>query len=144
MSEGKLQLQSERESVVTEPPRLHGRTLVPVSASMIVILERINSPLLLLARLIGQHPDKTVNELNILLKEQGQIEPEADIETIFCFLHPAAELRALLKRGRDIFKEAALNEIGELHPVIVTDLAKACGRHLAQSYISIDSLRDKS
>jgi len=63
------------------------------------------------------------------------------VETVYCFLHPAKELRELLNRGRGAFREAAMDEVGELHPAVVADLARACARHFAASFSTIVRFR---
>jgi hypothetical protein len=129
-----------RDAFAADPPQLHGHTLVPVTAGLVAVLERIKSPLLQVARLAAANPEKTIAEIQALMAGDD-IEPEADAETVYCFLHPAKELRQLLNRGREVFREMAMEEVGELHPAVVADLARACGGHFAASFSTIVRFR---
>ena len=64
-------------------------------------------------------------------------DPEAMVETVFCFVTPAPRLRALVAKGRQAFREAAMTEVGDkLHPAEMAAMEMAVARHYAESFLT--------
>jgi hypothetical protein len=125
-----------REAFAGDPPRVHGFTLQPVTAGLIAVLERIKSPFLAIIREVAAHQkDGTAPDAAIAAI---QADPESGYETVFCFTTPIAELRALLNKGRELFRETAGKKVGDkLHPVHLAELQRACGLHFGASFATV-------
>lgn len=141
-----------REAFAPEPQPIHGYTLQPVEMGMAILLKRLNSPLLDVVRIMREEltraddADESTPELAAsaraarLARAQARLaaemkaDDEAFVETVYCFVKPSAEVRALLATGRDKFREAALREIGKLHPVHFAELQAAVSAHYAGSF----------
>jgi hypothetical protein len=64
-------------------------------------------------------------------------DPEQLAETVYCFLHPAAELRELLDAGRAGFTTAAMREVADhLHPVQFNQIQQQVAAHYANSFVT--------
>jgi hypothetical protein len=129
-----------RDAFAGEPRTLHGFTLQPVTAGLVAFLARIHSPVFDVIRVLRQHAEEklTPAQLAAVLETEIQSEPEAMIETVFAFVTPAKERRALLDRGRAAWREAALEVIGDrLHPTQLADLERAVGEHFAASFATV-------
>ena len=131
-----------RGAFAGDPPSLHGLKLLPVTAGLVAILDRIQSPLLRVIRLAAANPGKSGDEISRLADAEAAPEPEAAVETVFCFTQPPPRLRQLLDEGRGFFREIAMTELGDtLHPAQIGELATACGRHFAESFSTIVRFR---
>jgi hypothetical protein len=129
-----------REAFAGEPRTVGGFTLQPVTAGLVAVLARIQSPVFDVIRVVRAHADEhlTPAQLAALLETEIQSEPEAMIETVFAFVTPAKERRALLDRGRAVWREAAMDRIGDaLHPAQLADLERAVGEHFAASFATV-------
>ena len=140
-------------AMVAAPPVVHGFTLQPVEMGLLILLKRLNSPLLDVVRILREEltrqddADESTPELaaaaraarqkraNDRLTAEIKTEDENFVETVYCFVKPVAEVRALLATGREKFREAAQREIADkLHPVKFAELQAAVGEHYAASF----------
>lgn len=139
-----------RDAFAGEPNKLHGYTLLPVTAGLIAILTRIESPLLDIIRVLRQHAFKIAEattdeekigaqkEIAAIIEREVKPDPEQNVETVYCFIHTPPELRKLLDRGRAVFREQVMTELGDkVHPGALFDLEKACGEHFTKSFSTI-------
>jgi hypothetical protein len=120
------------------------------------ILVQINSPLLEAVRILREEisrkddRDESTPELaqqatlarGALAEQRIARELHADdaaqIETVFCFIHPAPELRQIMSKGREVFRETAQREIGDkLHPVQFAELQRRVNAWYLQSFATI-------
>jgi len=141
------------EAFVAPPPALHGFTLQPVGMGLVILLKRIDSPLLDVVRIMREEltredeADESTPELataaraarharaNARLAAEIKADDETFVETVYCFVRPIAGIRALLASGRDKFREAAQRELGDrLHPAQFAELQAAVSAHYAQSF----------
>ncbi len=123
-----------RAAFAADPPVVHGFTLQPVCAGLVAFLERIQSPFLAIIRLRAANGGRLTAEQ---VAKQVKCEPEAAIETAFCFVTPTRDLYAALADGRESFKMLAVEKIGRLHPRQLSDLQQACGLHFAASFDTV-------
>lgn len=143
-----------REAFAGDPPSLHGFTLQPVTMGLHPLLVKLNSPLLEIVRIMREalsdgidgDKDLTPEEATAaraarLIKAHRRIaaevkaEDETMVETVFAFVTPITDLRQILAKGRDVFREAALRAVGDkLHPVQFAELQQAVGAHYAASF----------
>jgi hypothetical protein len=127
-----------REAFAGDPPKVGAFALMPVTAGLVVILVRINSPLLDIVRIYRANAGLGTDAIADIIGKELKPEPEQWIETVFCFVTEIRKLRALLAQGREAFREQALQEIGDkLHPTELAELEKACGAHFASSFATI-------
>ncbi len=150
-----------REVFAGELPKLHGFTLQPVTMGLHPILVQIKSPLLEVVRILKEEMaraddlDTSTTELKTAaLKarqqragERAQKElpndPAASVETVFCFVTPASELRRLLAIGRPALTERAMEVVGDkLHPSEFAELQQLCSAHYVASFST--ALRHKA
>ena len=141
------------EAVVAEPQVLHGFTLQPVEMGLLIILKRIGSPLLDVVRIMREEltreddADESTPELAAAARTARQAraharlvtelkaDDESFVETVYCFVRPIAEVRALLATGRDKFRETAQREIGDkLHPKQFAELQAVVSAHYVASF----------
>jgi hypothetical protein len=127
----------------------HRFVLQPVSLSMAAALERIDSPLLKVVRIMREvlsgdtttdaKPQSQEERLATVHAKVSALtfESEQVAETIFIFVTPARQVRELLESGRERFREAAMESIGELHPAIVGQLERACAQHYVKSFATV-------
>ena len=127
-----------REAFAGVPPRdLYGFKLQPVTAGLEAVLTAVDSPLLPSFGIILSMRGKPEKEVKAALARKIKPKPECFIETVFCFVKPARELRALLDKGRVAFREAAMAELGDkLNPLQVSLLYQAASEHYAQAFIT--------
>jgi len=142
-----------REAFAAEPPSLHGFTLQPVTMGLHPILVRLGSPLLEVIRILREEltrddgadestPDLAaaartarLSRAQSRLATEVKAEEEALVETVYAFTRPIAEIRALLNKGRDLFRETALRAIADrLHPAQFGELQQLVSRHYAASF----------
>jgi hypothetical protein len=111
-----------------------GFTLQPVTAGLLTVLVRIQSPLLEVVKAYSL--GKSQEEAEAALKKLNP-DPEAMVETVFCFVTPAPRLRAMVAKGRQAFREVAMTEVGDkLHPAEMAALELAVARHYAESFLT--------
>lgn len=105
------------------PLQVAGLTLVPVVAYHLTLLQLLDSPIFLAATL----PED---------KRAGmKVDHESVYEAIFLFTRPVAECRRLFKRGREVFREAALTEIADRLPAPqVPAIERAVMQHLVNAF----------
>jgi hypothetical protein len=151
-----------RGAFATDPPQIHGYTLQPVTMGLHPILERINSPLLEVIRILREEMtradglDESTDELKSVAiiarqKRAGEravkeinSDQESNVETVFCFITPAPELRRLLADGRASFREAAMIRLGDkIHPAQFNDLQKMVSSHYIRSFATAVQHRAK-
>lgn len=154
------QIQSEplpgplRQAFGGEPRRVHGFLLQDVSAWMVSLLRRIDSPLLAMVKIYQSHANelseiaqltdaalqkaardkiqqKIVEEIEAL-----QTPPDAAMETVLIFISGCEEIQSLLDspNGRELFTRAARKMLGFLHPLQLGELEHACAEHFTQSF----------
>lgn len=147
-----------REAFGAEPARANGFALEPVTLGMTANLERIKSPLLEVVRIMrevfsqgstesrpteaeGDPKSPSANELFGQVIERLKLlkfEEEQVAETVFIFVRPQKRVRKLLDAGRDKFREAAMEELGDkLNPTQMTVLQHACTQHYIASFSTI-------
>lgn len=127
-----------REAFAGETPTIHSFTIRPLTVGMLALLTRINSPLLDVAKVLRLNHEKPQEELQAVLQTIPPPDPEAMTETVFVFTTPAAEVRQLLARGRDAFREAALTKVGDkLSPAQMADLETACGAQFFLGFATV-------
>jgi len=124
-----------REAFAGEPPQAHGFTLQPVTMGLHPLLVKIGSPLLDIVRILREEfsrddgADVSTPELaaaaqrarlknaNLRIAAEIKAEEEALVETVFCFVTDVRELRQIMAKGREVFREVAMRKIGDrLHP----------------------------
>jgi hypothetical protein len=130
-------------------PSVCGFTLVPVVGSHLPMLQRIGSPLMRIVDTLAKHPptngDTNLGALiaqAVAMPNPGETENETSarvweetIETFFVFTKPAAEARAILRKGREVFRETALAEIGDkVNPSMMPQIQEAIARHFAAAF----------
>lgn len=137
-----------REAFVGEPTRVGSHQLEPVTLGLTANLERIKSPLLEVVRVMREvfakedcvtatMEDKMENAKQRIAKEI-QFQEEQIAETVFVFTRPQKRIRKLLDAGRDKFREAAMEELGDkLHPAQMAALQRACSQHYVASFATI-------
>lgn len=126
-----------REAFAGEPRRVLGYELLPVTAGTEILLTRVESPLLPTFGIMLAHRDKGQKEIQKLLEKKVKPAPESLVETVYCFVRPGRELRALLDKGRVAFREAAMAELGDkLNPLQLMKLYQACAEHYAAAFVT--------
>jgi hypothetical protein len=140
------------DAFVNDAPVVHGFKLQPVAMGLIMILKKIQSPLLEIVRIMreeftrppsGTHGDDATREnvwtrINERLDKEVSAEDEQFVETIFCFIHPLNEIRLLLNSGRAAFRERALREISDrVTTAQMADLQKAVSMHYRASFATV-------
>lgn len=142
-----------REAFAGEPPSAHGFALQPVSMGLHPLLVKIGSPLLDVVRIMREEfsrddgADVSTPELAAaaqavrLKKSQARIAAEikADeetlVETVFCFVTDVRELRQIMAKGRETFREVAMRTIGDkMHPAHFAELQQLVSAHYAASF----------
>ena len=142
-----------REAFAGEPVTVHGFTLQPVTMGLHPILVRIGSPLLEVIRIMREEltradgADESTPALLAAAREarlakalrrietEIKAEEETLVETVFAFLRPVAEIRALLNQGRAVFRETALRQVADkLHPAQFAELQRAVSTHYSASF----------
>ena len=121
--------------------------LQPVTLGLAANLERIKSPLLEVIRIMRETFSRDGNEeipaeerLKRVKEKVGvlKFEEEQIAETVFVFTRPQKRVRKLLEAGRDKFREAAMDELGDkLHPALMAALQRACSQHYVASFATI-------
>jgi len=134
-----------REAFAGDPPSLHGFTLQPVTMGLHPILVRINSPLLEVVRIMREELSRE-DETDMAARQQRavaraakevQAEEETVIETVYCFVTPAARLRELLRQGKEKFRETVMREFGDkIHPAQFADLQQLISTYYVKSFIT--------
>jgi hypothetical protein len=139
-----------REAFGGEPARANGHELQPVTLGLTANLERIKSPLLDVVRIMREvfsrneaesssSPDKMA-EVRERIGKEIQFQEEQVAETCFVFVCPQKRVRKLLDAGRDKFRDAAMEELGDkLHPAQMAALQRACAQHYVASFATIIS-----
>ena len=141
-----------REAFGGEPARVladghQGHELQPVTLGLTANLERIKSPLLDVVRIMREVFSRSEAESSSLDKmtevrerigNEIQFHEEQVAETCFVFVCPQKRVRKLLDAGRDKFREAAMEELGDkLHPAQMAALQRACAQHYVASFATI-------
>jgi hypothetical protein len=139
-----------RTAFAGETARANGFALEPVTLGLTANLERIKSPLLDVVRIMREaFSEKPVNdhqkgeseERASLIREKVselKFDEEQIAETAFVFTRPQKRVRKLLEAGRDKFREAAMEELGDkLHPTQMAVLQRACAQHYVASFATI-------
>jgi hypothetical protein len=137
--------------VETGAPRLQ-----PVTLGLAANLERIKSPLLDVVRIMREVFSESASPLPEASTKQGEgdwrtelvrqkvselkFDEEQIAETVFVFTRPQKRVHKLLDAGRDAFREAAMDELGDkLHPMQMAALQRACAQHYIASFATIIS-----
>lgn len=141
-----------REAFAGDAPAAHGFTLQPVSMGLHPLLVKIGSPLLDVVRIMrevladghyeGMTPDEAKAErARLLAVAQARIaaeitaEEEVLVETVFCFVTDVKDLRQIMAKGRETFREVAMRTIGDrLHPAHFAELQQLVSAHYAASF----------
>lgn len=142
-----------RDAFAGDAPGAHGFTLQPVTMGLHPLLVKIGSPLLDVVRIMREELSaedgadvSTPELLNAaravrLQKAQARIaaeitaDEEALVETVFCFVTDVKELRQIMAKGRDTFREVAMRAIGDrLHPAHFGELQRLVSAHYAGSF----------
>jgi hypothetical protein len=147
---------SLRIAFTDDPAPVCGFNLYPVVAAHIIFLQKINSPLIEAMRLLLELADKPeAVRAEALKRAQGVKNTETaseaaarlrteTVETFFIFTKPPAHIRALLKQGRDIFRETAMREIVDKIAIAgLQDIQEAIGEHFANGFATAISYRAK-
>jgi hypothetical protein len=128
------------------PRTVCGFIMAPMVAAHFVLLNQIESPLLLIARAMmnSVNSDKLEdlpNTLRLIDRRESETEGEYEarmsirtIETFFIFVRPLKECRELLDAGRERFTEAAMAAIADR--ISLSDfgsIQRAIGEHFAAS-----------
>lgn len=139
-----------------------GHLLQPVTLGLTANLERIKSPLLEAVRIMREEMSSSSSPtLGERIEVRGQenqessapdprlanvrkrisalkFEEEQIAETVFVFTRPQKRVRKLLDSGRDKFREAVMEELGDkLHPAQMAVLQRACAQHYVASFATI-------
>lgn len=102
-------------------------TFVPITCGHIAILQVIKSPILDLAVIYTQERDKKTRDEKIAAMN---FPDDAGAEMVYIFSHTPPELRALLHKGRDAFRETACTEVlDKLPPGGLLPLALSASQH---------------
>lgn len=139
-----------REAFAGDPPSLKAAEggpefkLQPVTLGLAANLERIKSPLLEVVRIIREvFSNSEGDQRTELIKQKVsalKFDEEQIAETVFVFTRPQKRVRKLLDAGRDAFREAAMDELGDkLHPTQMAALQRACAQHYVASFATIIS-----
>lgn len=142
-----------REAFAGEPTRVGDHQLQPVTLGLTANLERIKSPLLDVVRVMrevladGHHSkgdgvtttmEEKMEKAKDRIAKEIQFQEEQIAETVFVFTRPQKRVRKLLEAGRDKFREAAMEELGDrLHPAQMAALQRACSQHYVASFATI-------
>ena len=82
--------------------------------------------------------EKKMTEARERITKEIQFQEEQIAETVFVFTRPQKRIRKLLDAGRDKFREAAMEELGDrLHPAQMAVLQRACSQHYVASFATI-------
>jgi len=127
-----------KTDVVKEAENL-GIKLIPITAGHIAILSEIKSPLIKIVRLYAETQNE--NERQEKIKEFDEIPDSAAAELLYTFTQPPPALRALLRKGRDIFTENACAEIlDKTNPAILQRLLPIATVHYISAYATVVEL----
>jgi hypothetical protein len=137
-----------REAFAGEPIVAGSHRLQAVTLGLTANLERIKSPLLDVVRIMREVLSAPENkEMPIegkmtlaksRIEKETQLQEEQIAETVFVFTRPQKRIRKLLDAGRDKFREAAMEELGDkLHPAQMAALQRACSQHYVASFATI-------
>ncbi len=91
------------DAFAAEPPNIFGIQLVPITASHIVLLQRLDNPFLKSIRLLFQHgAEKGKKEKKRILAKLAKlnISPEDTFEVLYLFAHPAPHTREMLATSK--------------------------------------------
>jgi hypothetical protein len=82
--------------------------------------------------------DERMAEVKERIGKEIQFQEEQIAETCLVFVSPQKRIRQLLDAGRDTFREAAMEELGDrLHPAQMAALQRACAQHYVASFATI-------
>lgn len=121
-------------------------TFQPVSAWLLAILTRLESPLLDAIRIVREEAlaVKSSGDPEQLKKLESRIQrrvekelkpaPDAAMCTVFAFLMPPEACQDLLDGPPKEYARAARGLLGRLHPTSLAELERACGEHFATSF----------
>lgn len=85
----------------------------------------------------ASRPEQTSQTLRARLAALHFAE-EQIAETVFVFTRSQKRVRQLLDAGRDKFREAVMDELGDkLHPAQMAVLQRACAQHYVRSFATI-------
>jgi hypothetical protein len=144
-----------REAFGAEPARANGFALEPITLGLAANLERIKSPLLDVVRIMREvfsesalsspeasttRPGEGDERMELVRRKVSELKfgEEQIAETVFVFTRPQKRVRKLLDAGRDKFRDAAMDELGDkLHPTQMAALQRACAQHYVASFATI-------
>lgn len=132
------------EACAPGPRSLREIDLRPAVAWDLVVLQELDSPLVKVARIMmeGQPPESVRREIRARVVElpgetpgQASARLNAEMaEAFFVFTHKPAEVRALLRQGREAFRETAMATLDELPFTAAEELAEMIGEHFQNSF----------
>jgi hypothetical protein len=98
-----------------EPLVVHGFTIRPCRGGDVILLRRLNSPLIRRTKEIVEHFRKVAAQELPLDAEMTptSYEDEEAVEMVYQFVRPIEEVRAVLDRGRAEFRETALRLVAD-------------------------------
>lgn len=111
------------DAFLLEPVKAAGLTLQPVVAYHVTMLQAIGSPIFRKSSLPAE------------LREEVAISHDDVYECIYLFTRPIVECRAALRKGRECFREAAIQATGDkLPPSAIMDLERAVIENLTRAF----------
>lgn len=114
-----------------DPPTvvIAGLTMLPITAGHIAILQRIDSPLLRAVERMQSPGDATAKD------DDDEAGIEGTVETLYVFATEPRELRQTIAKGRELFREAAMQAVGDGLPLrLVGEVTRALGEYFARSF----------
>src|SRR5262245_1753898 len=104
-----------------------GVTVRKVVASDWIILRELNSPVIRLIQELRQNPNDD---------PKVEVKDEENFEIVYQFTHTAKECRALLRHGKEYFREKALEFVDEkeFNPIQVQDIVAAAMEQIRRSW----------
>src|SRR5712672_3155935 len=98
----------------------------PIVHADIILLKRLDSPLY-------RQMQEAYKEVGS--RDETNVDDEESCEICFQFTRPCREARTLLSKGRDEFREAALQAISDLHnPAEITQILKAVAEQVKRMF----------
>lgn len=114
-------------ALFTPPRRVAGLELRPFVNSDVLLMQKLNSALLVLCMESTQEGAD---------KKDLEFPNESALEVAYILLHTPAECRELLRRGADALREAAIVELADtnrVNPADLADLKQGLVLHLADA-----------
>jgi hypothetical protein len=120
-----------------EPTRVHGFELRPVVGGDVILLKRLDSPLIRRTKELVEH----FRKVSMGVIEEGTpcpestYEDEEGVEMVYQFLVPIATARGALSLGRERFREIALQFVADRVPYpILAELIAAVEMNYQKSF----------